>query len=76
MSVIKKGCIALIKLYQSIISPLIGPRCRFYPTCSEYAVQAIQSYGILQGAWLTIKRLSKCHPFHPGGIDTIPRRHV
>jgi len=62
----------LIKFYQKAISPLLGPRCRFYPTCSEYARQAITKYGALQGGILTVKRLSKCHPWHEGGYDPLP----
>ena len=62
----------IIKLYQSIISPLFGNNCRFYPTCSNYAYEAIEKYGNIKGTWLTIKRLSKCHPFHKGGIDHVP----
>ena len=63
--------IFIIKIYQKIISPLLGPRCRFYPTCSEYAKEAILKKGILKGLFLSIKRILKCHPFHPGGYDPI-----
>ncbi|MGD9330480.1 MAG: membrane protein insertion efficiency factor YidD [Desulfobacterales bacterium] len=62
----------IIRGYQVLISPLLGPRCRFYPTCSQYAAEAISRYGILKGALLSIIRLSKCHPFHPGGVDHVP----
>ena len=62
----------LIKLYQRILSPLIGKQCRFYPSCSQYAHDAIEHHGIISGGWLAIQRLLKCHPFNPGGIDTIP----
>lgn len=64
--------ILLVKFYQLFISPVIGPRCRFTPTCSEYAVEALKIHGALKGAWLTIKRLSRCHPMHPGGHDPVP----
>ncbi len=64
-----RAVILLVRAYQWLISPLLGPRCRFHPTCSEYAVQAINKYGLLRGSWKTLCRLSKCHPFHPGGID-------
>ena len=66
--------ILLIRLYQRVISPLIGPRCRFYPSCSQYAAQAIQNHGAVRGAWLALKRLLRCHPWHPGGIDLVPNR--
>ncbi|GAB6179182.1 membrane protein insertion efficiency factor YidD [Desulfotomaculum defluvii] len=57
--------------YQKFISPLKPPTCRFYPTCSQYSKQAIEKYGVIKGLWLTIKRLVKCHPFHPGGYDPV-----
>lgn len=64
--------IGLIRLYQLIISPLLGPRCRFSPTCSEYTIQAIRIQGVIKGIWLGIKRIGKCHPGHPGGHDPVP----
>ncbi|MGB1090488.1 MAG: membrane protein insertion efficiency factor YidD [Oceanobacter sp.] len=64
--------IGLVKLYQWLISPLLGSRCRFYPTCSHYAIEALQQHGPLKGSWLTLKRLGRCHPFHPGGFDPVP----
>jgi putative membrane protein insertion efficiency factor len=64
--------IFLIKLYQWIISPLIGPKCRFTPTCSQYAVEALKKYGIFKGGWLTVKRLSRCHPWGGHGYDPVP----
>jgi len=64
--------LGLIRGYQLLISPLLGPSCRFYPTCSQYAHEAVRRYGIFRGLWLTLKRVSKCHPFHPGGIDPVP----
>lgn len=60
-----------IRFYRRFISPLLPPSCRFYPTCSQYALQALKRYGTLKGGWLTIKRLSKCHPYHPGGFDPL-----
>jgi putative membrane protein insertion efficiency factor len=63
---------ALIRLYQWTLSPLLGPKCRFYPSCSNYALEAIQRFGILHGSWLTVRRLGRCHPWHPGGIDPVP----
>ncbi|MEJ0086111.1 MAG: membrane protein insertion efficiency factor YidD [Pseudomonadota bacterium] len=64
----------LIRGYQLAISPLFGPRCRFYPSCSQYAMEAIETHGALRGIWLTIKRISRCHPFHEGGFDPVPNR--
>lgn len=64
--------IKLVRFYQLFISPLIGPRCRFYPTCSHYTIEAIQMHGILKGGWLAIKRIGKCHPGNPGGVDPVP----
>ncbi|MCZ7591873.1 MAG: membrane protein insertion efficiency factor YidD [Kiritimatiellae bacterium] len=63
---------ALIRLYQWTLSPLFGGNCRFYPSCSHYGLEAIKAHGALRGAWLTIKRISKCHPLHEGGVDLVP----
>lgn len=63
--------ILLIKIYQNGISPLLSPRCRFFPTCSQYALEAIEKKGTVKGCLLSIKRLLKCHPFHPGGYDPV-----
>ncbi|NIR48510.1 membrane protein insertion efficiency factor YidD [candidate division KSB1 bacterium] len=63
--------VAIIKFYQYLISPLFPSSCRFYPSCSEYTVQAIRKYGFLKGFWRGTRRLSKCHPFHPGGYDPL-----
>jgi putative membrane protein insertion efficiency factor len=62
----------LIRIYQWTLSPLLGPRCRFYPSCSQYAHQALLRFGLLRGGWLTLKRLGRCHPWHPGGFDPVP----
>ncbi len=67
----KKILIFLIKGYQKLISPLFPPSCRFTPTCSNYALQAVEKYGFFKGGWLAIKRILKCHPFHPGGYDPL-----
>jgi len=62
----------LIRFYQRYISPLTGPTCRFQPTCSQYTYEAIAKYGFVKGMWLGIKRILRCHPFHPGGYDPVP----
>ena len=62
----------LIRAYQLVLSPLLGPRCRFYPSCSHYAIEAIESHGALRGSWLSTKRICRCHPFNPGGFDPVP----
>ena len=67
-----KILLLLIKAYQRFISPLFPPTCRFQPTCSQYAIEAISTYGTFKGSWLAIKRILRCHPFHPGGYDPIP----
>jgi putative membrane protein insertion efficiency factor len=64
--------IFLIKAYRKLISPLFPPTCRFYPTCSAYFVQALERHGFFKGGFLGVKRLLKCHPFHPGGYDPVP----
>lgn len=61
----------LLKVYQKVISPMFPPSCRFFPTCSEYSYQSVNKYGLIKGGWLSIRRLSKCHPFHPGGYDPV-----
>ena len=62
----------LIRGYQLGLSPLFGPRCRFYPSCSHYAMEAIDGHGALRGSWLAIKRIARCHPFNEGGFDPVP----
>jgi len=64
--------IFLIKIYQWIISPILGPKCRYTPTCSHYAVEALKKYGIFKGSWLAIKRISRCHPWGGHGYDPVP----
>lgn len=63
--------LAIIRLYQKFISPIKPPTCRFYPSCSTYTFQAIDKYGAIKGGWLGMKRIAKCHPFHPGGYDPV-----
>ena len=67
-----KLVLLIIKGYQLAISPLIGPRCRFAPTCSQYAIESFEKHGFVRGLVLSLKRISKCHPFHAGGIDEVP----
>ena len=68
---ISRALIRLIEFYQKFLSPLKGPSCRFTPTCSQYAVEAISECGPLRGLWMATKRICKCHPFHPGGHDPV-----
>jgi len=68
----KKIAIFLIKLYQKGISPLKPPSCRFHPTCSQYGLEAIERFGFFKGGYLTLRRILKCHPLHPGGYDPVP----
>ncbi len=73
-SILKKIFILPIRFYQIAISPLLGPKCRFQPTCSHYMVQAIMEWGVLKGVWLGAKRIGKCHPWGPHGHDPVPKK--
>jgi putative membrane protein insertion efficiency factor len=64
--------VLLLAGYRRFISPLLGPRCRFYPSCSAYALEAVRVHGALRGSWLAARRLGRCHPFHAGGLDPVP----
>lgn len=64
--------LALIRGYQYLLRPMLGSNCRFYPSCSDYAREAIERHGALRGVWLAVKRVSRCHPYHPGGFDPVP----
>ena len=64
--------IALVRFYRFAVSPLLGQNCRFEPSCSEYAVEALQRHGALKGFWLALRRVGRCHPWHPGGYDPVP----
>ncbi|MBK1645026.1 membrane protein insertion efficiency factor YidD [Thiocapsa imhoffii] len=68
----RRVLIALIRAYQYLISPLLGPHCRFHPSCSHYAVEAIERHGLGYGLYLAIRRVSRCHPWHEGGFDPVP----
>ena len=64
--------IGVLRFYRYAISPLLGRNCRFHPSCSEYAIEAVQRHGARRGGWLAAKRVGRCHPFHPGGYDPVP----
>lgn len=66
--------IALVRGYQLFISPALGNRCRFHPSCSQYSIEALRTHGALMGSWLTLRRLLRCHPLHPGGFDLVPAK--
>jgi uncharacterized protein len=68
----KRVLLVLIAGYRLVLSPLLGASCRFYPSCSAYAAEAIDTHGALKGTWLTVRRLAKCHPWHAGGVDPVP----
>jgi len=71
-SVLARPLIWLIRAYQLAISPMLGNRCRFFPSCSEYAMEALEKHGPLRGLWLGLRRVGRCHPWHPGGYDPVP----
>lgn len=70
--VMKWILISLIRVYRWVLSPLFPPVCRFQPTCSQYAMEAIARFGVFKGSWLAVRRVSRCHPLHPGGYDPVP----
>ena len=67
-----KGMLVMLRFYKREISPMLPPCCRYTPTCSEYATQAVEKYGAVKGGWLAAKRILRCHPFHEGGYDPVP----
>ena len=66
--------IGLLKAYRAVISPLYGQVCRYYPSCSAYALEAVETHGAIRGSWLAVRRLGRCHPWAPGGVDHVPPR--
>ncbi|UVK76535.1 MAG: membrane protein insertion efficiency factor [Sodalis sp. Fse] len=72
LSPVSKLLIGLIRVYQLVINPLLAQHCRFWPTCSQYGIEAIRRFGMLKGSWLTLKRILKCHPLNQGGEDPVP----
>ncbi len=66
--------ILLVRVYQLVVSPFLGQNCRFHPTCSSYTITALQRYGCFKGLWLSARRIVKCHPLHPGGVDPVPEK--
>ncbi|NUW32810.1 membrane protein insertion efficiency factor YidD [Nonomuraea sp. SMC257] len=75
-SLAARALILPIRFYRAFIGPMLGPHCRFHPSCSAYGLEAITVHGALRGTWLTVRRIGRCHPFHPGGIDPVPPRPV
>ena len=77
---VNKGILLSLRVlhgaYKRLLSPLFGNACRFHPNCSDYALSACETHGVLRGAWLTLKRLSRCHPLHPGGLDFVPPKKL
>ncbi|RCX23122.1 hypothetical protein DFP94_101715 [Fontibacillus phaseoli] len=76
MGIVRKSLQGPIHFYRKFISPLKPPTCRFYPTCSAYALEAIEVHGPIKGPLLAAKRIAKCHPFHPGGLDPVPPKRI
>jgi len=70
----QKLILFVLRMYRFAVSPLLGPRCRFYPSCSQYAQIAVARHGAATGSYLAIRRLARCHPWHPGGVDLVPER--
>ncbi|MDK2963025.1 MAG: uncharacterized protein PWQ29_419 [Verrucomicrobiota bacterium] len=70
----KRLLIGMVRVYQKTVSRVTAPRCRFYPSCSDYAIEAIEKHGIVYGLWLSFRRICRCHPWNPGGYDPVPDR--
>lgn len=71
-SILQKIAVLPIRFYRYFLSPFLGSNCRFHPSCSAYALEAIEHHGVLRGAWLAVRRISRCHPWHEGGVDPVP----
>jgi putative membrane protein insertion efficiency factor len=76
MTPVTRFVIGALHAYKTCVSPLLPSACRFYPTCSVFAAQAVAEYGVIRGMWMAAGRLARCHPFHPGGFDPVPKRSV
>jgi putative membrane protein insertion efficiency factor len=76
MNQLRRIAVLPIRGYRRFVSPLLPPTCRFQPTCSAYAITAVERYGVLRGGWLAARRVARCHPFNPGGFDPVPERHA
>ena len=74
VAAVQRILILAVKTYRLLLSPFLGNNCRYYPTCSEYAVTAIDRHGTVRGSWLAVKRIGRCHPWHSGGIDPVPEQ--
>lgn len=70
--IMRRLVLGLIRTYRYAVSPFLGQRCRFYPTCSEYAFTSIERFGLPRGTWMALRRVARCHPFHAGGVDPVP----
>ncbi len=76
VNIFQTTTLGILKAYQYLISPLVGNNCRYIPSCSCYAHTAIERFGVLQGSWMGLKRVLRCHPFHPGGLDPVPEVNI
>lgn len=76
MAIPSRIAVTLIRIYQKLVSPSLGRNCRFQPSCSQYALEAIRKFGLGRGVWLGVKRIGRCHPLHPGGFDPVPDTEV
>jgi putative membrane protein insertion efficiency factor len=72
LSIVARLAVEVIGIYRRFVSPMLGNHCRFHPSCSAYAVEAIGLHGLARGSWLAMRRILRCHPFHPGGVDPVP----